>query len=298
MTELFLTGVDDINREMLLNIVDDTDLIKICETNKYASEIYKDDNFWNQRIQRIYGYDFSKYLSDVDSITYKQIYDKIRKHNGDLVQVFINCEDDKYLPLVKFIIENKVDVRGKIGDPGPLDKLVRSASGLGQINILKYLLVDAEIINPIEYEFIEFHALISAARSGHMKSIKYLVEELGILINPDGEELCVPAEEGHLEIVKYLLEKGTYKQIDKYDALMAAADGGNIEILKYLIEDIGLDPHADNDYVLTVAAECNQLLTVKYLIEIVGLRNISNALGMAHVGGFEKMIEYLESIEH
>ncbi len=299
MTELYLTGVDDINREIFLNIADDIDLINIFETNKYAAEIYKDDKFWNQRIQRIYGYDFNKYLSNIDSLTYKQIYDKIREHNGDLAQVFINCENDKYLPLVKFIIEeNKVNFRRNIGDPGPLDKLVGSASGLGQIDILKYLLQDSEIINPIGDDSSEFHVLISAARSGHIKSITYLVEELGLLINADREELCTAAEEGHLGIVQYLLEKGAYNQIDKDDALMTAADGGNTEIVKYLIEEIGLDPHADNDYVLTVAAECNQLLTVKYLIEIVGLRNINSALGMAHVGGFNEMTEYLKSIEH
>ncbi len=41
--EKFLTNVDDINREILLNIVDDTDLLNTCKSNKYATGIFNDD---------------------------------------------------------------------------------------------------------------------------------------------------------------------------------------------------------------------------------------------------------------
>ncbi len=271
--EDFLTSVNDINVEILLNIVEDLDLINICETNKYAAEIYKNDNFWNQRIQRIYGFDFRNYRDS--SLTYKQIYDKIRKHDGELLQVFINSANDKYLPLVKFIIENNVDVRRMIYDWSHLDALICSASGQGQIDILKYLLRNSKIIRHIEDEHIECHALISAARSGHIKIIKYLIEELGLLTTQYGDELCEAAKEDHLDVVKYLLENGVYSYTDKDDALMAAADGGNTEIVKYLIEEIGVDPHADNDNLIIVAIDGNiegsTLSTVKYLIEVVGM---------------------------
>ena len=280
----FLTSVNDINVEILLNIVDDTDLLNICETNKYAAEIYRDDNFWNQRIQRIYGFEFSKYLNVDSSVTYKQIYDKLRKHNGELIEVFINSWENKYLPLVKFIIEKNVKLGRQYNYRSPLNELVYSASEQGQIDILKYLLQDPKINLIKNDNYMEYQALISAAKLGQMISIKYLVEELVLLINPDGEELYEAAKEGHLMVVKYLLENGPYNLIAKNDALRVSAYRGNTEILKYLIEEIGLDPHPDNGHMLRVATENNNISTVKYLVEVAKVNNIEN-------GSHERILE-------
>ncbi len=293
---VFLTSVNDINREILLNIVEDVDLINICETNKYAAEIYKDDNFWNQRIQRIYGFDFSKYLNNASvKVTYKQIYDRLRRYNGDLELVFINSANNTYLPLVKFIIDKNVELGGQIYCTTLLHKLVCLASGLGQIDMLKYLLQDSGIDRIKNDNYIEYQALICAAMLGQMISIKYFVKELKILSTPDAEELNVAVEMGHLDVVKYLLENGPYTLVEQNSALMLAAGGRNMEIVKYLIEEIGVDPHADNGYVLVVATECNNVSTVKYLIEVARVNNIESALRMARLRGYKEMKRYLKS---
>ncbi len=44
MADAFLTTIYDIDRDILLNL-DDESLFNICKTNKYAAEIYNDDNF-------------------------------------------------------------------------------------------------------------------------------------------------------------------------------------------------------------------------------------------------------------
>ncbi len=291
MTDLFLAGVGDINREILLNIVDDTDLINICKTSKHAAEIYKEDEFWNQRLQRIYGHDFSKYLSNIDSITYKEIYDKISERKGDLESVCYDCDDDKYLPLLKFIIENNVDV--------DIDELVESesVSELGQIDILKYLLVDAENNHTIDKESVGERGLIPAVRSGQTKIIKYLVEELGF--STSGQELYEAITEGHLDTTKYLLEKGSHPQIDTDGSLRMAIESGSTEIVKYLIEEMGFSPHEDGGYAIMLAVQNNCLTTVQYLINVAGVTNIEHdILTSARNLGYVEMTAYLETVRH
>ncbi len=259
MADSFLTNVDDINYEILLNIVDYGDLINVFKTNKYAVEIYKDDNFWNQRIQRIYGVDFSQYKIKSNSGTYKRLHDRLLDSNGDLLKVV--C------------------------------KLVGSAAKRGQVDVLKYLLEDSGLISQgDEYLKCCDNALTSAARNGQLNTIKYFTISFGA-------ELRIASFMGHLDIVKYLITHRTYTMDDKNRALTTAAGSMRLitaDVVKYLIEVAGADDYTE---ALMEAIVTYRTKTVEYLIEVVGVRTYENGAGLARYLGYSDLAQYLENIE-
>ncbi len=287
----FFTDVDDINREILLNIVDKIDVLNACRTNKYATEIYKDDIFWYERIQRIYGFNLSKYTSN--GWTYKEIYNILVDGDGDLIKVLVLAVKKVCVPLLRFTIENTVNINIQA-----INKLIRSASKRGRIDVLKYLLEDSGLINTtIESEYLSFcdTALGCAAHVGNMVTIKYFIEELGTFpLNKNGMELRAAAHMGHLDIVKYLITHRTYTKINKNYGLHAAASGYKTDIVKYFIEEVGADDHVD---ALMIAIEVCDMRTVKYLIEEIGVRTFDNGVGFARLQGHSELVEYLKNIK-
>ncbi len=259
MSVSLFTSVDDINREIFLNIVDYSDLISTFKTNKYASEIYNDDEFWNQRIQRIYGVDFSKYKINSNSGTYKRLHDRFLNSNGDLIKVV--C------------------------------KLVSSAAKRGQVDVMKYLLEDSGLISQgDEYLKCCDIALTSAARNGQLNTIKYFTISFGA-------ELCTAAFMGHLDIVEYLITHRTYTMDDKNRALKTAAGSMRLitaDVVKYLIEVAGADDYTE---ALMEAIVTYRAKTVEYLVEVVGVRTHDNGAGLARYMGYSDLAQYLENIE-
>ncbi len=76
MNHLFITNVDDINREILL-LLDDEDLFNIHVVNKHVAVLYENDDFWRERILRIYKVDLTNFIEE--NLTYKQIYQILRQ---------------------------------------------------------------------------------------------------------------------------------------------------------------------------------------------------------------------------
>ncbi len=302
----FLTSIDDINHEILLNVVDDEDLLNMCNTNKYASELLKNDDFWKQRIQRIYGYDFSKYFDNIT--TYRQIYDELRRSDGDLKQILVTSARRGYLPLVRFIIErgdngwinNSICVERNIYDFKWIDYLthigraIYAASSPGHINILKYLLQDSKIIIVDYYKHYD-KAIYLATLNEHLTLVRYLTEELVPTRISGDEELEAAVENEHLEMVVYLVEHFEYNRWEKSRSLRIAAEKGNIEIVQHLIEVAGADPHIHGDSAFYEAVEGNNLTTLKYMIEVAGDVDFDALLETARKKEHTEMIEYLES---
>ena len=103
MTGFFLTNIDDINKEILL-LLEDEDLLNTNIVNKYAVALCANDNFWSERIQRIYKVNLSKYKED--DLTYRQVY-FILRNTSELV---ITAAEHGYLPLVQHIRETDPDI--------------------------------------------------------------------------------------------------------------------------------------------------------------------------------------------
>ena len=76
MADVFLTSVDDINRKILL-LLDDEDLFNSSETNKHAAMLCENDDFWRERILRIFKVDLTNFIEE--NLTYRQIYQILRQ---------------------------------------------------------------------------------------------------------------------------------------------------------------------------------------------------------------------------
>ena len=112
-----------------------------------------------------------------------------------------------------------------------------------------------------------------AARNGHLKVVKWLVNIRRLRKGFAWEVLFVAAEEGHLSIVKYLV-KCSYASIDSVDehgmnCIHAAAMNGHLDVVQFLAQS-GASIHlADNDgrSPIFVAAQRGRLNVVQYLAQ-------------------------------
>lgn len=111
----------------------------------------------------------------------------------------------------------------------------------------------------------EEHSVFEAARKGHLRVIKYLME--GFNVNSFGEfPICWASEHGHLHIVKYLVEKGI-SQSFKERALPWACKLGRLDIVKFLVEENNLDVNVDDGASIEAACEMGHLEVVKFLVQ-------------------------------
>ncbi|WP_426980148.1 ankyrin repeat domain-containing protein [Bacillus pseudomycoides] len=129
-------------------------------------------------------------------------------------------------------------------DEKSLNKTIRNAIKLGDINELKHLIGD----NPESlHSMTPFGTWLHiAAKKGHFGIVEYLIQK-GINVNTKGDifdasPLRVAAGAGHLEIVKYLIEVGAELDVTlaKRNPLFGAVYGGHKEVVEFLVEK-GID---------------------------------------------------------
>ncbi len=107
-------------------------------------------------------------------------------------------------------------------------------------------------------------ALRWASGIGHLDVVKYLMEH-GADIHADNDfPLRWASQNGHLDVVKYLVEHGADIHAWNDNALVMASKSGHLEIVKYLIEQ-GADTHAFDDEALRLARKRGHLDVVNYL---------------------------------
>ena len=133
-------------------------------------------------------------------------------------------------------------------------------------------------------------AMVWAAEGGHLKIVKYLIDEKGATHVNDALEWA--AKKGHLDIVKYLIDE---KGADDFNwALEDAAHGGHLDIVQLMIEK---GASKFNNAMIN-AAEGGYLDIVKYLIEKAREKNhlldFDYAIVRAKDTGNPEIVEYLK----
>ena len=78
--------------------------------------------------------------------------------------------------------------------------------------------------------------LIDAAKTGDLRSVKYLVERGADVHALNDGALGWAALDGHLDVVKYLIEMGADVHADYDGAMRWAAKNGHLDVMRYLIE--------------------------------------------------------------
>ena len=93
------TGVKDIDFKILMNL-DDSELGKVCQTNKYLNSLCKDNTFWFNKIHNKLGISFEDikkftiYLRNKHHLnTYIWIKEKEKILNSLLVNIWKNLEN-------------------------------------------------------------------------------------------------------------------------------------------------------------------------------------------------------------
>ncbi len=211
---------EDIFREILLNL-NDRDLANVCMINKRAENIGNDDQFWNLRIQKVYGANLSEYKNDK---TYKELIER----GEDINEVLIQASALGYLPVVEYLVEIGANIHIYT------EYALISASARGQLSMVQYLVEQGAYIHARDDG-----ALIAAAAHGNLSVVTYLIEEGADMHADDDDTIISASREGHLLIVKYLIERESGSHIWHNESLVVASRKGHLSIVKYLIEEGG-----------------------------------------------------------
>ena len=227
MSDFFLTNIDDINIEILL-LLKDKDLSNANIVNKYAAALCDSDNFWNERIVRVFKVNISKYKED--DLSYKQVYFILRKAKSGL-ELFLTAAEHGYLPLVKHMKERTLTLAFYY------HKALASAARHGKLLVSKYLIENGARIrlgdnktlkSVLEYEDISLINIL--IRNETCLDIYELYETA----------LSLATKTGNLYITQYLKEHvAGIDQYAEYElALRKSAFNGHLHIVKYIIENV------------------------------------------------------------
>ena len=134
------------------------------------------------------------------------------------------------------------------------------ASRNGHLKIVKYLVEQG-----VDFQTCNNHAVQMASVSGHLEIVKYLVGKSANFRDASGEAFRSAVMEGHLDVVQYLVEKGVGRNLLNY-AVRIASCYGHLEVVKYLIEKGANFRVGNNEAVHTASRECH-FKVVKYLVE-------------------------------
>lgn len=189
--------------------------------------------------------------------------------NDENFELFIEAIDDGNLKLVKYFIENGVDVN-QLTRRGWSPLMV--AASENHSTIASVLLENGAQVNFMNSQ--GWTALSEAADEGAYDTAKILIAagaKTNISNNEEGiSPLAVAASEGYLNIIELLLESGAnLSSSDNYQPLHVAAEEGHLDIVKFFISK-GVDVDQRDFHqrtALSYAAEERQTIIAQFLIE-------------------------------
>ena len=190
-----LTGVKDLDFK-ILNELEDVDLINVCQTNKAADDICKDQAFWLNRIMT----KFPEIFRRKDERTWSEYYIK------DLIHITPTNAQSKLnlgsksgkLDWVIIAVKNGANIRYMN------DNAVKMASEYGHLDVVKYL-----VENGADIRGQNDHAVRAASAGGHLDVVKYLVENGADVRGWNDSAVKVANRSGFNNIVDYLVSQGS-----------------------------------------------------------------------------------------
>jgi len=221
-----MTTVKDVDY-MLMSEMNDRDLLNFCKTNKYSSEICRNENFWKKRTFVNYGeveknpdrtwkdfyiniiYYDNKLKDDDELKSFGGKFD----HGSSLIEV--SRKGIKNKDLIDFYINKGVEKYY-------LNAAMQEAVKINDLKLVKYL---------ISKGADEWNGgMTTGAEVGNLRMIRFFVKN-----NPGTKNwnlgLKYSAEAGQLKAAEYFIEKGANNLTE---ALDEALEGKEYEMANYL----------------------------------------------------------------
>ena len=184
----------DIDREILLKLKNDREIITLCHSDRYFFFKVCDDEFFHRRLREAYP-DLIKLNLKMGKENWKRFYMRM------MYYIFKMKEENKYEytegnPIVQADILRSVPRNARV------NLLINAARG-GEIALVK------EAIRRRVSKVGQEDALLEAIEHGHLKIVKYLIEnqKVDVHLNEEGP-LQMAAYKGLFDIAKYLISKG------------------------------------------------------------------------------------------
>ena len=157
-----------------------------------------------------------------------------------------------------------------------LDWALEAASKEGHTEIVKLLFDYGVEVD--DYDMFDTAALVEASRNGKTDTVRFLLEQLGIM-NRLGLALRAASGEGHLDIVHLLSEYGDAEDLGY--ALFEASRSGHMKVIKFLIKcDVFVDfQDEEQNTALIIAGGNGHTDSAELLIECGAEVNLQNNLG-------------------
>ena len=257
-TNNMLTGIRDLDRE-ILKYLPDKDFLQMCGLNRtYSQRVCNDDYF---RIRTENGYpETIPYKDYTKPKTWKKYYLNILKYIHLLQKDFnyeygIEDKSPELLYLARVFSSNALDKYEDYSN----EEALTMASTKGNLAVVKYLL---ERGADISYHLSA--AIIWASNCGHLEVAKYLVRHGSDVNARNGDALIFASYNGHLPVVKYLIRNGSNISSQNNKAVIEATRRCHLHVVKYLIRN-GADISAQNNRALKYAIKNNQDDGIVYL---------------------------------
>ena len=186
---------------------------------------------------------------------------------------------DKMPALVKASMKGNIEtvkLLSKHGAEKHLDWALEAASKEGHTEIVKFLFDYG--IKKDDCDIFDTAALVEASRSGKTDTVRFLLEQLGIM-NRLGLALRAASGKGHVKIVHLLSKYGNAEDLGY--ALIEASRSGHEEIIKFLIKhDVFVDfQDKDQNTALIIAGGNGHTDSAELLIECGAEVNLQNSHG-------------------
>ena len=251
-----LTGIRDVDREIVNNL-DDKDLLQMCLVNKTYAERVCDDSYFRLRTEKGFP-ETVPYKDYVRVRSWKNHYLSIIKYIDLLLRdyKYIYLPEDKSPELLylarRFVPESFTYNKGKA---------VILASGNGQLPVVKYLTEHGADVTAEDNEAVRW-----ASENAHLPVVKYLTEHGADVTAEDNRAVIYASEKGHLPIVKYLVDHGADITANDNFALQLATARGHLPVVEYLVEH-GAGINAADNFAVRWASKNGHSDVVKYLVE-------------------------------
>ena len=206
----------DLDREILLKLKDDKEIILLCNSNKYFFFNVCDEGFFHKRLQEAYPDTVS--LKD-EKENWKMFYMKMIYYIFRMKEIY-SYEYKEGNPIVSYNIlkQSRNDMR-----------LLFNAAEAGEIGLIKEALSRG-----INIQIRNNDALDAAISHNQLAAVKYLVDNGADIHDRADLPIRTASFRGYLDIVKYLVSKNANIHIRNDEAIKSALLYKHFDVYNYL----------------------------------------------------------------